>query len=342
MVDFVARSALIPESPYAKLLQIERTKIEHHADAYLFHEYLEEYNHPLYFHEFAALASAANLRYVGQAEFFIEEFWLSPEARQILSELGTDVIRREQYLDFLLNRSFRHSLLCHAGVLTTGAPSAGAIRLLRMTSKSRPENPGIAIHNDAKEPFLTFQNDRLLVDEPVLKAALVILLRRWPRSMVFSDLWAATLDLLGRSHDTAEFDSNAFATSLLEAHIMRLVDLHTFDPPIATELDERPRVGSMARRDAARGGRVISLRNHYAALAEIDRLVLPLMDGSRDQDGIIDELTSAIELGTLNFKLDGKPITETDSIRVALAQVVKSSLERIASQALLLSDYRKQ
>ena len=70
--------------------------------------------------------------------------------------------------------------------------------------------------------------------------------------------------------------------------------------------------------------------------------MLPLMDGSRDQDGIIDELTSAIELGTLNFKLDGKPITETEPIRDALSQVVKSSLERIASQALLLSDYRKQ
>ena len=101
--------------------------------------------------------------------------------------------------------------------------------------------------------------------------------------MEFSDLWDATLDLLGEL--TTPRNSTATHLRLLSWRPTScgLVDLHTFDPPIATELDERPRVGSMARRDAARGGRVISLRNHYAAVAEIDRCAPP--NGRQSRSG---------------------------------------------------------
>ena len=36
-------------------------------------------------------------------------------ARDTLGQI-TDIVRQEQYLDFLTNRRFRSTLLCHAGV----------------------------------------------------------------------------------------------------------------------------------------------------------------------------------------------------------------------------------
>jgi cyclopropane fatty-acyl-phospholipid synthase-like methyltransferase len=338
VVDFVTRSAPSQDGPYALLLRQEARKLDLHADTYMFHEYLEEDNDPLYFHEFAALVNAANLHYVSQSYFSIEECLLSSETRQVLSGLGSDLIRREQYIDFLLNRAFRQSLLCHAGTSTKTAPSADALRSLRMTSKCRPEDEALVIDSDHKEPFLTLDRTRVLVDEPLLKAALIVLWKLWPRSSRFCELWDASLDLLGWPRIGPAVDQAAFASSLLQAHMMRLLELHTFDPPIATEVGERPRAGAMARRDAASGARVISLRNHFSSLEDLDRLVLPLLDGSRDPGAIADELARGVESGECDLKSDEKAITEIVSDRRSLDEAVRCSLERIAGQALLIAD----
>jgi cyclopropane fatty-acyl-phospholipid synthase-like methyltransferase len=337
VVEFAARSAPPQDGPYARLLQQEKAKLDRYADTYLFHEYLEEDNHPLYFHEFAALASAAGLRYVSQSIFSIEECLLTTESRQVLSGIGSDAIRREQFIDFLLNRGFRQSLLCHAEISNAGAPCADAIRSLRMTSKSRPENPALDIQSDEKEPFLTLDRTRVLVDEPLLKAALIVLWRLWPRSAQFSELWDVSVDLLGRSPADAAVNRDAFAVSLLQAHMMRLVELHTFDPPIATEVGDRPRAGPMARRDAASGARVISLRNHFCTLEETDRLVLPLLDGSRDRDAITDDLARLVGSVKPDIERDGRRIDEIASVREDFEEAVRCSLERIAGQALLMA-----
>jgi cyclopropane fatty-acyl-phospholipid synthase-like methyltransferase len=341
VVDFVVRSTPSQDGPHALLLRQELEKLDHCADTYLFHEYLEEDNDPLYFHEFAALANAANLHYVSQSFFSIEECLLPSEARQVLSGLGSDLIRREQYIDFLLNRAFRQSLLCHAGTSTTTAPFADALRSLRMTSKSRPEDEAPEIDSDQKVPFLTLDRTRVLVDEPLLKAALIVLWKLWPRSARFSELWDASFELLGRPSNSLGVDHAAFASSLLQAHMMRLLELHSFDPPIATEVGERPRAGAMARRDAASGARVISLRNHFCTLEEIDRRVLPLLDGNRDRDAVADDLARLIEAGGCDLKSDEETIGEIPSDRRSLDEAVRSSLERIAGQALLIADSRE-
>jgi hypothetical protein len=152
------------------------------------------------------------------------------------------------------------------------------------------------------------------------------------------ELWDASFELLGRSRTDLVVDHAAFASSLLQAHMMRLLELHTFDPPIATAVGERPRAGAMARRDAVSGARVISMRNHYSSLEEIDRLVLPLLDGTRDRGAIADELARKIESGECEIKSDEKTILDVNSDRRSLEEAIECSLEKIAGQALLLAD----
>jgi methyltransferase-like protein/cyclopropane fatty-acyl-phospholipid synthase-like methyltransferase len=336
VLDFASRASLPENSPHAQYLRDEATRLERFADTYLFHDYLAEENHPVYFHEFAEHAVAAGLRYLNEATFGNEEMRLSADARQVLSRLGPDVIRREQYTDFVLNRAFRQSLLCHAGLLTFDRPSPEAIGSLRLVAMARPENASPDLLSDAREPFRTFHGDTLTVNEPLLKAALLALYELWPASASFEELWTATLKLLGRSETKAPADSSEFATKLLLGHMVRLLNLHTYDPPIATEPGERPRAGALARRNAAAGSRVVSLRNHNAALEEIDRLILPLLDGTRDRAAIIDDLASEVAAGNLKLKSDHDPIDKPAAVRKALEQTVKLSLQRIACQALLM------
>ena len=180
--------------------------------------------------------------------------------------------------------------------------------------------------------------DKLVVDEPVLKAALFALYELWPRSTSFEELRASTRELLGRSEPGGDADREDFASQLLQCHMMQLVDMQTTDPPIATEPGDRPRAPALAWRNAGKDARIVSLRNHVAVLEEIDRMVLPLLDGSRDRDAIIDELAASVAGGRLNLESNGQPISGQEAVREALVSIVRSSLRRIADQALLLAD----
>jgi len=337
ILDFVSRSSVPQDSLRARYLLEETKRLENFADTYIFHDYLAEENHPVYFHEFIAHAASAGLRYLSRSIFSLDELRLSSDFRDVISQFGPDVVRREQYVDFVLYRSFRQSLLCHAGLKTHGSPLPEAIRSLHLVAMARPENPAPDLRTQAREPFLTFHGDRLSVDEPLLKSALLALHRLWPRSTGFEDLWASTLELLGRSEATADSNRAEFAMKLLQCHVMRLLNVHTFEPPIATEPGERPRTGALARRNAARGERVVSLRNHISVLEEIDGLVLPLLDGSRDQAAVVGELAQAVEAGKLNLESNGKPVTEPAAVHEALESIVRSSFLRLADQALLIA-----
>ena len=222
--------------------------------------------------------------------------------------------------------------------MTYELPRPESVRSLQLGALARPENPKPDLSSSARETFITMYGDKLVVDEPLIKAALVALYELWPRSTTFESHWASTLALLGRSESTAGADRAEFATKLLQCHMLQLVNMHTFDPPIATVPGERPRAGALARHNAAKGERVISLRCHIAVLEEIDRLVLPLLDGSRDQAALVDELAGAVVAGKLILKSDGEPITDPAAVREALVSIVPASLQRIADQALLCPD----
>ena len=86
VVDFVARSASPPDGLHAQYLREEHRKVEKHHDTYLFHEYLEADNHPVYFHEFVAHAAQAGLRYLSTAQFRTEEARLSADFQQVISQ----------------------------------------------------------------------------------------------------------------------------------------------------------------------------------------------------------------------------------------------------------------
>ncbi len=336
ILEFVAQTATPGDSPFAQDLRAEHKHLEKRPDTYLFHDHLADENHPVYFHEFVAHARSHGLRYLSNATFGQEETRLSPEAQHVLGRLGADHLRREQYVDFLLNRTFRMSLLCHAGLAPSSRPSPDALRGLRIVAMARPENPEPDLLSNAHEPFLSSYGDRVLIDEPLLKAAIVALYRLWPQSAGFDELWTATLELLGRRDTPSPEETTQFATELLLCHMARVVNFHSFDPPIAVEPGDRPHATALARRTAAAGERVVSLRNHVAVLEDVDRLILSLLDGSRDQAAIVASLAADVAAGRLKLKGDGKPIVEPEEVRQALEPTVKSSLQRIAYQALLV------
>ena len=153
-LDYLAMGTLDPDSSYARLLKEEAELLRRTPKNYVFHEHLEVVNQPFYFHQFADRVAAHGLQYIWESYSRDPAGKLRNEAKETLDRLSTDLIRREQYIDFLINRRFRTSLLCHDDVaLDRGLPPERLMSGFRFAGVARPESSRVDIGSPAKETF---------------------------------------------------------------------------------------------------------------------------------------------------------------------------------------------
>lgn len=340
-LDFLMAATTPPNTPYALTLKQEADLLKKVNDTYLFHEHLEDENRPVYFHELAARARGAGLAYLGPARFSLLEASVAPEARAALDRMAADRIAYEQYLDFVLNRAFRQSLFCHASVPVPprDEPTAEAIPALRFTAMARPESTAPDLVSDAPELFHTLCDDHVSITRPRLKTTVALLYDRWPRSATFEDLRLASLAHLGQP-DAADPDPDRreFAALVLEGIVSTLIEPHVHEPAIAPDPGVRPRTTPLARHQAGAGVKVVNLRNSFAVLRDLDRLILPLLDGRHDRAAVAAELEALAARGSLCLRQDGQPLTDPAAIAALLHEQVAASFTRLAGEALFLAE----
>src|SRR5262249_2500275 len=142
--------------------------------------HLESTNQPCYFHEFADRAAARGLVCIAEARDGQVEH-LTPESTEALERWGSGRVARQQYLDFLCNRTFRRTLLCHEAAAPAELPAASAVARLAIRAAGLPaadevdERTGVAVE---------FRGDgglTLSTNHPLIKSALVALCEVWPK-----------------------------------------------------------------------------------------------------------------------------------------------------------------
>ena len=206
----------------------------------VFHDELAEVNTPVYFHEFAAHAGRHGLQFLAEAHLGDSRLQgLPAEVEAQLAQLPNDVLVREQYIDFVANRMFRQTLLCHAD-----APVRRELRvqdLLGMWVASpaipeagrRPRRPGPGA-------FALRGSERVETADPAFKRLLGRLGAGWPAAIPVSDVGGDRPQRVGEA--------------LLEAHAERIVDLHVELPPARAR---SPSGRSRPRSPAARPRRAV-------------------------------------------------------------------------------------
>jgi SAM-dependent methyltransferase len=124
---------------YSALLQNEAHILGGCADYYIFHEHLEGRCEPFYFHEFIRRARGKGLDFLGEAHLTaMGTARLTPAVHRALASLAADTIEREQYLDFICNRTFRETLLCRADRSPSCELPSRVIWPLHIASRLRP------------------------------------------------------------------------------------------------------------------------------------------------------------------------------------------------------------
>jgi SAM-dependent methyltransferase len=108
LVNFLSKTVPVENNPYGLLLSRELELLKDKHSYYLYHEFLEEFNVPLYFHQFAERLEEHGLQYLGEADFSsMSASNFPPNVERMLKGVSDDTIRMEQYMDFVRNRMFR-------------------------------------------------------------------------------------------------------------------------------------------------------------------------------------------------------------------------------------------
>ena len=112
-LNLVTQSLGEQETPYANFLRDEISLLTKFDDQHLKHEYLAENNQQFYFHKFIEKANANGLAYLADAQY--HTMFVGNMPSKIAEKLIKipSIVRTEQYMDFINNRRFRSSLLCH-------------------------------------------------------------------------------------------------------------------------------------------------------------------------------------------------------------------------------------
>lgn len=340
-LDFLVQAVPRPDSTYHRLLKEEADVLRPAADTYIFHEHLEDANFPLYFWQFMERASAKELQYLGESWYHTRLDNLPPEVQSTLHALSDNLVQLEQYLDFLNNRTFRRTLLCHENVRLNRTPPPGILMNFHLTSLARPVAPQPDIDSVAVEKFTLDDGTAASTNDPMMKAALVALFEQWPRPVPFAALWEAVrhrLPNMARSvPQFQEVGSQVLAEAMLRCFLSNLVAFHVHPPRFTLEPGERPMASPLARLQAASSARLTNLRHRLLELGELDRIVLQCMDGSRDREALLDALAELGERKAFTLELDGKAIEDRARIREFVKDGLDACLARLARNALLLA-----
>ena len=284
-LEFVAKGVTEQDTAYARVLREEAEMLRPKADYYLFHEHLEDVNQPLYFHEFADRLAARQLQYLGEAWFHTNPAKLAPEVWETLQQLSTDLIALEQYLDFLDNRTFRRTLICHDRVRLDRELSASLVSKMHFSALARPVSEPADMSLGVTEEFKSDEGASASTNIPAVKAALVALFEAWPAALSFDELWAEVRTrLAGQSAmvGTAE----GLAGSLAHCFLSNVVALHVCPAGFALAAGDRPLASPLARCQSRLGQPIANLRHRIVELSDVDRRVLDKLDGRNDRKAI--------------------------------------------------------
>jgi methyltransferase-like protein len=324
------------QHPYAMLLRREAKRLRELPFDYLVHDYLEEHNAPVYFHEFVQRAQAHNLAYLGESSFrSMLPSRLPPHVQEILSHIGTDLFKTEQYMDFVINCSFRSSLVVHEDQRIERSIEWRTMTRFHFGCDGRfAVDPGDLV---SEVPVDVMRDvHRMTVYTPLLKAAFRVLIDAWPRSVSFEDLLRDARALIS-STENEEEDRPLLGDALLNGLANDIVEVRV-SPVRAGRLTERPTVFPWARAQVADGAsRLTDLRHECGPSGDSIRSILHLLDGTRDGEQVVEELLRQAREGRVALRSpDGELVEDADELRRVFTDAVEATLEIAERSSMIL------
>jgi methyltransferase-like protein len=247
----------------------------------------------------------------------------------------------EQYLDFVVNRTFRQTLLVHGARVPQIRYQLDRNRWESVHFAARvPSADGVTRLDQTPQEYGVRGESTLVTDDPIVKAALEALKAHWPSTLTRQDL-TDTVRARIRSAGVEDTELEKRIDDLLEYLIFRGQALYRLDPvaPQPPSSSAMPRLFEPTRRMAelTRGAAEATTFNRWHETVfpgPVDRYLLPLLDGTRDRDALVEALLAVAREGLIWFQRDGERVADEATLRDVLAEHVDALPERLAELKL--------
>jgi len=289
LVDLMDKNSI-----WKTVLEKETVRLSERADSVTFHDELAPGHSPVYFSDFALAAERNGLQFLSDVNLSDAiETPNKPEVAAALERLAKgDVIKYQQYLDFLLFRGFRRTLLCRREVQLERGQFLERVQTLLVASPLSKSS----VKPDGGVVFKKRQgSESVTTNNPIVSLALELLETVWPRAKPFSELAA---EIVAKVPSEMQKDVPvALAQAILRLAANRIVDLRTYQAPLAESVAERPMATSLARLQAEEGTRITTLLHTQVEIPDAQtRRILQLIDGTRNLRDLVSAIMPGLQM----------------------------------------------
>lgn len=206
------------------------TDLKTHTPSYIYHEYLEECNAPLYLTDFVKQVEVHGMQYVSDAYLPIDAPMLLGKKRFAYLKNIEPRIKQLQTMDYMINQRFRRSLICHQQVdLQEHFSPQDMMKVAYrgdLVAKGKP-----SLRHQRKVKYYLPNNPQLFitVSHPVSKAAIQVLSDNFPSSLNYADLLQQACQLVARAGGMAFIQGKAIEPYYHELYLLVIDDWVTLD-----------------------------------------------------------------------------------------------------------------
>jgi len=320
---------------HADFIRSEAEFLSKQPDTYLFHEHLEENNKAYFFEDFLALAAKHNLQFLGES--CVPTMWTGnlPEGTRKKLESIQDSAKLGHYTDCMVGRMFRETLLVHQECSISRNLDPKRLEEIRfigrfkqIISDKRSDEVSISYKAQSGHTMTTAQAVCQMTIEAMTKA--------YPQSVSLDQI-------CGEIEEKSKLDDGQYAvprqelsTILMEWALAGYIDFRFQEDRLSTNLSGKLKMSSWARAQARASGVITNLRHEMLTVSEVQRQIIPFLDGTRDLNEIATEIGLLLDLKLLSITIDD---TVTPANRKALSlQIANQILAELASASMLMAD----
>lgn len=321
---------------YAAIWRKEAPRMAQQPDAYLAHELLEDNNAPCTFSDFVAAAKRHGLGYLGETTLMagIPENSGAVRGALIRDLAGDDPLAVEQYIDIVVGRTFRQSMLVDQR-RAQGVERSLREELLDDLHLIAPLSLKVTASGDAG-PWSIDDGEGSVSEtaDPAAAEAVKRLVARLPAS--------STLNDLAPPGQASAEDRNTMREGLMRLLCMGMIEASTCPINRAAGVSLKPKVWPLAISDAEAGlDHTATLRHAPFEITPQARFLMPLANGTRDRGALIGHLFDFVIGGGVQISEHGVPVTDPDRLKEICRAAVDKQLTAFARAGLLVEDSRR-
>lgn len=351
--EFLAwlQASVTTKTPYADVVRHEvQDLLEKTESAVFYHDDLAELNLPYSITDFAARAHTHGLGFLAEAEYHDSSGASLPDhtAASLAQLAAGDVIRREQYLDYLKGRRFRQTLLCRQEVAIVRPAQADAVLQMQATGHLYEDtafaDTDIGKAHPGLRRFCASGGAALTTPNALVASALTAIGNAFPCALSVDTLLQQHLattqgggNLHENQHENLQEIRGTLCKALLIAFEYGLLTLHIDAPAFANSPSEYPCLNPLSRVQLENGQDMLtSLRPSMVRLdSQLGLELVKLLNGKRDRIALLQALVERMQAFPA-VGADGKESIQTSAWwQDHLAGQLESGLQLACKMALL-------